>query len=89
MDHGVLQGDTLAPFLFIIVLDYALRRALGRPVLRELVRPARSRAPAESSWLPKRRKNRHDQVARQVASAIVEKFGVESLDESTAEAIRP
>ena len=24
---GVLQGDTLAPFLFIIVLDYALRRA--------------------------------------------------------------
>ena len=26
---GVLQGDTLAPFLFIIVLDYALRRAMG------------------------------------------------------------
>ena len=25
---GVLQGDTLAPFLFIIVLDYALRQAL-------------------------------------------------------------
>ena len=25
---GVLQGDTLAPFLFIIVLDYALRRAI-------------------------------------------------------------
>ena len=24
----VLQGDTLAPFLFIIVLDYALRQAL-------------------------------------------------------------
>ena len=24
---GVLQGDTLAPFLFIIVLDYALKRA--------------------------------------------------------------
>ena len=24
---GVLQGDTLAPFLFIIVLDYALRQA--------------------------------------------------------------
>jgi len=24
---GVLQGDTLAPFLFIIVLDYALRKA--------------------------------------------------------------
>ena len=25
---GVLQGDTLAPFLFIVVLDYALRKAL-------------------------------------------------------------
>jgi len=24
---GVLQGDTLAPFLFIIVLDYAMRKA--------------------------------------------------------------
>lgn len=26
MNSGVLQGDTLAPFLFIIVLDYALRQ---------------------------------------------------------------
>jgi hypothetical protein len=26
---GVLQGDTLAPFLFIIVLDYAMRQATG------------------------------------------------------------
>lgn len=26
---GVLQGDTLAPFIFIIVLDYALRQAIG------------------------------------------------------------
>ena len=25
---GVLQGDTLAPFLFIIVLDYAMRKAI-------------------------------------------------------------
>ena len=25
---GVLQGDTLAPFLFIIVLDYALKKAM-------------------------------------------------------------
>ena len=25
---GVMQGDTLAPYLFIIVLDYALRRAI-------------------------------------------------------------
>ena len=27
---GVLQGDTLAPFLFIIVLDYVLKKALDR-----------------------------------------------------------
>ena len=26
---GVLQGDTLAPYLFIIVLDYCLRTAIG------------------------------------------------------------
>ena len=26
---GVLQGDTLAPFLFIIVLDYAMRQAIS------------------------------------------------------------
>jgi hypothetical protein len=25
---GVLQGDTLAPYLFIIVLDYIMRRAI-------------------------------------------------------------
>ncbi len=30
MDNGVLQGDTLAPFLFVMVLDLALRRALTR-----------------------------------------------------------
>ena len=28
---GVLQGDTLAPFLFIIALDYALRQATKNP----------------------------------------------------------
>ena len=27
---GVLQGDTLAPYLFVIVLDYALREAIDR-----------------------------------------------------------
>ena len=26
---AVLQGDTLAPFLFIIVLNYAMRKALA------------------------------------------------------------
>ena len=42
---GVLQGDTLAPFLFIIVLDYALRKAIDGQEL-ELgfpVTPTRSR----------------------------------------------
>ena len=31
--QGVLQGDTLAPFLFIIVLDYVLRQAIQDPSL--------------------------------------------------------
>ena len=47
---GVLQGDTLAPFLFIIVLDYALRKAIsGREVeLGLTIKPRRSRRhPAE------------------------------------------
>ena len=42
---GVLQGDTLAPFLFIIVLDYALRKAInGREQdLGLTITPRRSR----------------------------------------------
>ena len=42
---GVLQGDTLAPFLFIIVLDYALRKAInGREAeLGFTLTPRRSR----------------------------------------------
>ena len=42
---GVLQGDTLAPFLFIIVLDYALRKAIqGREEeLGFTITPRRSR----------------------------------------------
>ena len=27
---GVLQGDTLAPYIFIICLDYVLRKALDK-----------------------------------------------------------
>ena len=27
---GVLQGDTFAPYIFSIVLDYAMRHALGK-----------------------------------------------------------
>ena len=49
---GVLQGDTLAPFLFIIVLDYALRKAMADNKDDELgftIRPQRSsRYPKES-----------------------------------------
>ena len=42
---GVLQGDTLAPFLFIIVLDYALNKAInGREgELGFTITPRRSR----------------------------------------------
>ena len=29
---GVLQGDTLAPFLFIIPLDYAMKKATWNPL---------------------------------------------------------
>ena len=28
IEAGVLQGDTLAPYIFAIVLDYAMRRAI-------------------------------------------------------------
>ena len=43
---GVLQGDTLAPFLFITVLDYAMRKALADGKQKELgftITPTRSR----------------------------------------------
>ena len=41
---GVLQGDTLAPYLFIIVLDYCMRTALERhPDSGFTLKPARSR----------------------------------------------
>jgi len=32
---GVLQGDTLAPFLFIIVLDHAMRQAELATLMRD------------------------------------------------------
>jgi len=37
-----LQGDTAAPYLFIIVLDYALRIAFHNPKLRFEVQPRKS-----------------------------------------------
>ena len=42
---GVLQGDTLAPFLFIIVLDYALRQVISarEQELGFTITPRRSR----------------------------------------------
>ena len=43
---GVLQGDTLAPFLFIIVLDYAMRKAMANGKEEDLgftITPRRSR----------------------------------------------
>ena len=48
---GVMQGDTLAPFLFVIVLDYALSKAIigKEEELGLTLRPRRSRRiPAES-----------------------------------------
>ena len=48
---GVLQGDTLAPFLFIIVVDYCMRVALGNDghTLGFTVKPRQSRRiPAET-----------------------------------------
>ena len=45
---GVLQGDTLAPFLFIIVLDYALRIAMKDKELGIKIKPRySSRYPAK------------------------------------------
>ena len=47
---GVLQGDTLAPYLFIIVLDYIMRQAIGtdEDKLGFTITPRRSRRhPAE------------------------------------------
>ena len=47
---GVLQGDTLAPYLFIIVLDYVMRMSIGqdKDTLGFTVTPRRSRRyPAE------------------------------------------
>jgi len=43
---GVLQGDTLAPFLFIIVLDYCLRQAIPLDKTEELgftIKPRQTR----------------------------------------------
>jgi len=48
VNTGVLQGDTLAPFLFIIVLDYVLQQAVCNSQLGVTVRPRQgSRCPAE------------------------------------------
>ena len=46
INTGVLQGDSLAPYLFIIVLDYALRTAVGGREGLTLTRRRSSRHPA-------------------------------------------
>ena len=42
---GVLQGDTLAPYLFVIVVDYAMRQAIrnNEEELGFIIQPSRSR----------------------------------------------
>ena len=45
---GVLQGDPLAPFLFIVVLDYALRTSITSNVGLTLKRRRSRRHPTES-----------------------------------------
>ena len=47
VNTGVLQGDPLAPYLFIIVLDYALRTALNVTDGLTLSRRRSSRHPAQ------------------------------------------
>ena len=46
INTGVLQGDPLAPYLFIIVLDYALRTAIDDREGLTLTRCRSSRHPA-------------------------------------------
>ena len=51
----MLQGDTLAPYLFVIVLDYALRKALRGKEDQfgfTLVKRQSRRKPDEKSVLP-------------------------------------
>ena len=43
-NRGVLQGDTLAPYLFDIALDYCMRQALIRhPEIGFTIKPRQSR----------------------------------------------
>ena len=43
---GVLQGDTLSPYLFIVLLDYALKKTLQDDVGLVVLQPNGSRHPA-------------------------------------------
>jgi hypothetical protein len=55
--NGVLQGGTLASFMFIIALIYAMRRVLDKQFPREIqewtigFRPARWEGPTQSGSL--------------------------------------
>ena len=46
INTGVLQGDPLAPYVFIIILDYALRPAIDDREGLTLTRCLSSRHPA-------------------------------------------
>jgi len=46
VNTSVLQGDTLAPFLFIVVLDYVLRQAMCNLKLRVTLQPRRGLSPS-------------------------------------------
>ena len=48
---GVLQGDTLAPYLFIIVADYCMKLTLeNHPEIGFTLKPARKNGTKQSSW---------------------------------------
>ena len=49
---GVLQGDTLAPYLFIICLDYMLRTSIDK------IKEKRFRADKEKQKVPHKNNNR-------------------------------
>ena len=37
LSSGVLQGDTLAPYLFILVMDYIMRFSLSKDLALDLL----------------------------------------------------
>ncbi|KAJ4937845.1 hypothetical protein JOQ06_002475, partial [Pogonophryne albipinna] len=83
---GVMQGDTLAPFLFIMVLDYALRKAISgqEQDLGFTLTPRRSRRPHSSPDRPGLC-GRHQPALRQrgASTGTPEQSGVRVCQEGT------